>query len=113
MRCEYPKDLECYWRWITDIIGFDTLSALNALVAHPEANGLHNVTDPCFNATTGSVCAYPDKYLFWDSVHPTAHVHDIPQTSYLLGVGLLIVAGWRAWLRRGYLCEAQNGRSSM
>jgi phospholipase/lecithinase/hemolysin len=86
-----------------DIVGFDTLSALNALVFNPSAYGLSNVTDPCFNLAATSVCADPDEYLFWDTVHPTAHVHDIlggefaaavpePQTWYLMALGLLVVA---------------------
>ena len=86
-----------------DIVGFDTLSALNAVVSNPSVYGLSNVTDPCFDLATVSVCTDPDKYLFWDTVHPTAHVHDIlgadlaaavpePQTWYLLALGLLIVA---------------------
>jgi phospholipase/lecithinase/hemolysin len=91
----------------TDIVGFDTLSALNALVSNPSAYGLTNVTASCFNGT--SVCADPDKYLFWDTVHPTAHVHDIlgtefaaavpePTTWYLLALGLLMI-GVRSILR--------------
>jgi len=83
-----------------DIVGFNTLGALNALLANPSAFGLSNVTDPCFNGV--SVCGDPDQYLFWDTVHPTAHVHDIlgtefaaavpePQTWHLLALGLLIV----------------------
>jgi phospholipase/lecithinase/hemolysin len=84
-----------------DIVGFDTLGALNAIVSDPSAFGLSNVTDPCFNGA--SVCTDPNQYLFWDSVHPTAHVHDIlgtefaaavpePETPYLLGLGLALLA---------------------
>ena len=92
-----------------DIVGFNTLAALNVLLANPSAFGLSNVTDPCFNGV--SVCGDPDQYLFWDTVHPTAHVHDIlgtafaaavpePQTGCLVGIGLLIVVGWRGWRLR-------------
>jgi len=89
-----------------DIVGFDTLGALNALLANPAAFGLSNVTDPCFDGV--SVCGNSDQYLFWDTVHPTTHVHDIlgtefaaavpePQTGWLVGIGFLIVVGWRGW----------------
>jgi phospholipase/lecithinase/hemolysin len=52
---------------------FNAYSFLDGVVANPAAYGLTNVTTPCFNGTT--VCANPDQYLFWDSVHPTAAAH--------------------------------------
>ena len=30
---------------------------------------------PCYNRSTGSVCAQPDQYLFWDAIHPTTAAH--------------------------------------
>ncbi|UEM23154.1 SGNH/GDSL hydrolase family protein [Skermanella mucosa] len=32
-----------------------------------------NLTDPCAGA--GRICAEPDRYIFWDQVHPTAFGH--------------------------------------
>jgi len=55
----------------------DTFSWLDNAVAHPTAYGLTDVTDPCYIAATGKVCATPNTYLFWDSVHPTATVDAI------------------------------------
>ena len=55
----------------------DTFSWLDNAVAHPAAYGLTDVTDPCYVAATGKVCASPNTYLFWDSVHPTAMVDAI------------------------------------
>lgn len=42
---------------------------------HPQKFGLTNVTDPCL--IYFSVCADPNKYLFWDSVHPTTIAHKL------------------------------------
>ena len=52
-----------------------TFSALDQIVANPSAFGFKNVTSPCFSgnfSTAGSVCADPNKFLFWDGEHPTA-----------------------------------------
>jgi phospholipase/lecithinase/hemolysin len=46
------------------------------LVANPGAAGLENVTDACLTPDTAPfVCRTPDRYLYWDGVHPTAAVH--------------------------------------
>ncbi|KAJ3305052.1 hypothetical protein HDU76_005083 [Blyttiomyces sp. JEL0837] len=37
--------------------------------------GFSNVKDACYNRTTKSVCDKPDKYLFWDNLHPTTKAH--------------------------------------
>ncbi len=80
---------------------FDTLSLLNDVVANPASYGLSNVTAPCFDGI--NVCANPDQYLFWDSLHPTTAAHRIlaaefvgalpePDTRLLLlaGVGIML-----------------------
>lgn len=54
---------------------FDSSRVLHDVVASPAAYGLSNVTDACLTDT--SLCANPDAYLFWDSVHPTTKVHQI------------------------------------
>ena len=59
----------------TNIILFDVFKIGAALRADPGAFGLTNVTDACFNGMT--VCATPNTYLFWDSVHPTAAGHQL------------------------------------
>lgn len=53
----------------------DAYSLLDTAIADPSGYGFTNTTDPCFTGTEisdGTVCANPDQYLFWDSVHPTA-----------------------------------------
>lgn len=90
-----------------NIVPFDTRSVLDTVVANPAGYGFANVTQPCFDGLT--VCADPDLYLFWDTVHPTLRGHQIlgdafaaavPEPSTLslltLGLMLLIVAGRRA-----------------
>jgi outer membrane lipase/esterase len=82
---------------------FDVYAYVNGVVANPAAYGLTNVADPCFDGTT--VCATPDKYLYWDGVHPTAAAHAVlgsaaaaavPEpaqwATLIAGLGLLALA---------------------
>ena len=55
----------------------DTFGLLDDAVVHPAAYGLTDVSDPCYVAATGKVCATPNAYLSWDGVHPTAKVDAI------------------------------------
>lgn len=86
----------------SNIRTLDTFGLLSGIVANPGAFGFTNVTDPCLGA---SVCANPDSYLFWDSIHPTAAAHRLialaaynvlavpePETWALLLTGLVLVA---------------------
>jgi phospholipase/lecithinase/hemolysin len=50
----------------------------------PGAYGFTNVTAPCFDGA--SVCANPDQYIFWDTVHPTARVHQILGDAFTAAV---------------------------
>jgi phospholipase/lecithinase/hemolysin len=49
----------------------DTFALLDQAVADPAAFGLTDVTDPCLPPGSVIPCADPDRYLFWDDVHPT------------------------------------------
>jgi thermolabile hemolysin len=42
---------------------------------HPGMFGLMNVTNACSNNL--AICDRPDKYLFWDGIHPTTVAHRI------------------------------------
>lgn len=57
----------------TNIILMDLFKVGSVITADPAAFGLTNVTDTCFNGVT--VCASPDSYFYWDTVHPTAAGH--------------------------------------
>lgn len=52
---------------------FDTKAEFANGKAMAVSQGFSNVDDACFDGT--SVCADPDKYVFWDDLHPTTVVH--------------------------------------
>jgi len=57
----------------------DVFEILNRVVADPAAFGLSNVQDSCITPDTNvhPFCAQPDRYLFWDGIHPTRAAHAI------------------------------------
>lgn len=57
----------------------DFFSILSSIVENPRAFGIRNAETPCliFMVPTGAICRKPNKYLFWDGIHPTAGVHKI------------------------------------
>jgi phospholipase/lecithinase/hemolysin len=80
-----------------NITQLDVLSLVFDATLNPATYGLTNAVDPCFDGLT--VCANPNEYLLWDSVHPTTRGHEIiaaaafaaipePGTALLLGMGL-------------------------
>ncbi len=86
------------------IFGLDLYALVNQTVANPGAYGFTNVNTACWNGVT--VCATPNSYLFWDSIHPTTAAHGLlanaallvipePGTASLLIVGLIVLASWR------------------
>ncbi|MBH8565412.1 SGNH/GDSL hydrolase family protein [Nostoc sp. CENA67] len=71
--------------------------------------GFTNTTEPCFNKITLTICANPDKYLYWDEIHPTARAHKIfagaalaaiPEPSPALGMIALGALGAAGVLKR-------------
>jgi len=67
---------------------FDLSSITDEIVADPSAFGLENAQDTCLtdfqidNTFTG-ICADPDKFFFWDDVHPTTVGHTLIAQSAL------------------------------
>ena len=62
------------------IASLDIFALMQTLMADPASFGLNNTTDACyiggeFTGGKGKVCATPDTYLFWDTIHPTQAVH--------------------------------------
>lgn len=55
------------------IHNLDVYSLMNRIVSNPATYGLQDVTD----SSQGNPSVYPDTYLFWDSLHPTARGHNI------------------------------------
>ncbi|WP_292050991.1 MULTISPECIES: autotransporter domain-containing protein [unclassified Brevundimonas] len=58
-----------------NIIQVDLFTAGDALSANPEAFGIRNATQACFNGVT--VCSNPGEYFYFDGVHPTTKGHSI------------------------------------
>ncbi|MEH2177201.1 SGNH/GDSL hydrolase family protein [Nostoc sp.] len=91
-----------------NIIPLDVNSLFNRIIADPEEFNLTNGTDSCIGdspvvpikVTTQAVICIPDKFLFWDEVHPTTATHKligklafsalepvpVPEPSAVLGV---------------------------
>lgn len=63
----------------TTLIEVDVFTALEDVVAHPKKFRLRNVVDSCITpgVIIGAICRRPDKYLFWDFIHPTTRGHQL------------------------------------
>ena len=93
-----------------DIHTLDTYAFLNNLIANAADLGFTNTTDRCYTGNDSNfstppsvapslICANPDQYIFWDSIHPTSHTAVVfaqaalaavpePATLALFGLGL-------------------------
>ena len=56
---------------------FDLYSVAGAILADPNAYGISDVDTPClmFLTEENAVCNKPNKYFFFDGIHPTAKIH--------------------------------------
>ena len=59
------------------LTAFDVDAFFDQILAAPGAFGLRNVTDSCltFDVVAHAICRRPDRYLFWDGIHPTRAGH--------------------------------------
>lgn len=67
------------WPAGVHIARFDWAAVTAQVIEHPQDFGFDNVTRACqptLPAPT-SACAEPEKYLWWDEWHETAHMHRI------------------------------------
>ncbi|MFN6567220.1 SGNH/GDSL hydrolase family protein [Dendronalium sp. ChiSLP03b] len=91
-----------------NIIPVDVNDLFDRAIANPEEFGFTNVTDSCIGDSpvvpidipTQPIRCIPDKFLFWDEVHPTTATHkliegfafsallkaSVPEPSAVLGV---------------------------
>jgi len=60
----------------TRIIPLDVNSLFNKVTADPGKYGFTNVTDSCLK-NSAACAANPNKFLFWDDVHPTTAAHKL------------------------------------
>src|SRR5258706_184420 len=62
-----------------EIVRVDGFRMLNEVVAAPQAFRLTDATHPCIalNTRAHAFCASPNKFLFWDGIHPTVAGHRI------------------------------------
>jgi thermolabile hemolysin len=63
----------------TQIIELDVNSLYREAITEPAKFGFTNVTNACLNNNVNNVavCDNPDKFLFWDGIHPTTAGHRI------------------------------------
>ncbi len=82
------------------VFRLDTFGLVAKATRYPEQFGLTNVTEPAFELP-GSVVANPDRYLYWDSVHPTTYSHGIigkvAVNAYLIGSMKLAFESNESW----------------
>ncbi len=55
----------------------DVFAFLTAVVQHPESFGLDDAVNPCITpgVLPNAICSHPDRFLFWDGIHPTRTGH--------------------------------------
>lgn len=68
---------------------FDSYAMFNDLLTNPGKYAVDNTVDSCLNINADSslnytlaqsprpACTNPDRYVFWDTLHPTTHTHKL------------------------------------
>lgn len=62
-----------------DLVRFDLFGLFNQVVMQPGMFELQNVAQTCITpgVIVGAICKDPERYLFWDGIHPTSRGHGI------------------------------------
>ncbi|OUL19222.1 GDSL family lipase [Nostoc sp. T09] len=68
------------------IIQLDVNSIYREAISHPAKFDFTNVTSSCLSNVTS--CSNPDKFLFWDSIHPTTAAHRILADAALKAISI-------------------------
>lgn len=75
-----------------DITRFDTFALFESVRANPGAFGFANITNRCYTGSEtrfdGTVCADPDRFLWWDGLHPSARAHAMLGAAAAARVGV-------------------------
>ncbi len=56
------------------IVSIDINSFVKQITTNKKEFGIKNITDACLNITTQTICPDPNKYFYWDDVHPTTTI---------------------------------------
>jgi len=61
----------------------DVFTLLHSVVSDPHAYRLKDVQDACltFFVSVDAICERPNRYLFWDGIHPTVAGHAIVEDA--------------------------------
>ncbi|MDZ8087509.1 MAG: SGNH/GDSL hydrolase family protein [Nostoc sp. DedQUE12b] len=68
------------------IIQLDVKSLYQEAIANPAKFDFTNVTSSCLSNVT--TCSNPDKFLFWDGIHPTTAAHRILADAALKAISI-------------------------
>lgn len=63
----------------------DMFTLLHDVVDRPDEYDMKNVVDSCITpgVIIDAICAKPEKYLFWDGIHPTQKTHKLISESVI------------------------------
>ena len=67
----------------------DTFGFINQIAADPHRYGITNIKDTCVTPNVAPYqCVRPNRYFFWDGLHPTQVVHQLLAQEVLRQLGL-------------------------